>query len=166
MTAKVHHTGPGEGVPLNMIDGVHTVKVGAEQTDGAYELFEVDAPRAPAAPPHSSPWGATLYLLDGAISAQVDGQTYELTPGATITAPAGAAFTFGVTSESARFLAFTTGAGAGKFFADFARNVPADRPFEEIVPLVLEVTRRHAVTVAAPSEPAVTPQGPRVRYPG
>lgn len=151
MTAKVHHTGPGEGVPLNMIDGVHTVKVGTEHTGGAYEIFEVDAPRAPAAPPHRSPWGATCYLLEGMIAVQVEGQTYELTPGATITIPARSACTFAVTSETAKFLAFTTGDGAGKFFADFAQTVPTDRPIEEIMPLLLEVTRRNDVTFAEPA---------------
>ncbi|SFB28619.1 Cupin domain-containing protein [Amycolatopsis marina] len=151
MTTTAHYSGPGEGARLPMIDGVHIVKVSAEDTGGVYEVFEVQALRGPAAPPHRSPWAATLYLLEGAVTVQVEGRAFELAAGATISIPAGTANTFEVTSESARFLAFTTGDGAGAFFADFARTVPIDRPFEEIMPLVLAVTERNAVTFAEPA---------------
>lgn len=151
MSVRVRHTRPGEGARLPMIDGVHIVKVSAEDTGGIYEMFEVEAPSGPAAPPHRSPWAATLYLLEGTVSVQVEGHGYDLTPGDTLTIPARAANTFSVTSDAARFLAFTTGDGAGKLFADFARTVPTDRPLEEIMPLLLAVTQRNAVTFAEPT---------------
>jgi hypothetical protein len=53
-----------------------------------------------------------------------------------------------VVGESARFLAITSGEGAGRFFADFAGSVPADRPVEESMDAILSVTRRHGVTLA------------------
>ena len=49
MSSKIHHSGPGAGAPLAMPDGVHTVKAGAVHTGGGYEVFEVEAPRAPMA---------------------------------------------------------------------------------------------------------------------
>ncbi|TWE27694.1 cupin domain-containing protein [Prauserella muralis] len=148
MTTHVQYTPPGEGIRHVMIDGVHIVKVGAEATGGAYEVFEVEAPQAPPAPPHRSPWAAALYLLDGALTVHVDGRSYQLAPGATVAVPAGAAYTVEVTGAAARFLAFTTGDGAGRLFADLAATVPADRPFAEIMPLLQQVIRRHSVTVA------------------
>ncbi|WP_020423381.1 cupin domain-containing protein [Amycolatopsis sp. ATCC 39116] len=150
MNGKIHLCGPGEGLPLAMSDGIHTVKAGAEHTGSVYEVFEVDAPRAPAAPPHRSPWAGTMYVLDGAVTVQADGETHDLGPGAAITIPAQCAFTFEVTTENARLLAVTTGDGAGRFFADFAATVPADRPLEEVLPRLLEVTRRHGVSIAEP----------------
>ncbi|GHE75589.1 hypothetical protein GCM10017786_00370 [Amycolatopsis deserti] len=150
MTGKIHLARPGEGRPHAMTDGIHTVKAGAEHTGGAYEVFEVDAPRAPAAPPHRSPWAGTLYVLDGTVLVHVDDEKHDLGPGAAITIPAQCAFTFEVTSESARMLAVTSGDGAGRFFADFAAAVPADRPLDEVLPRLLEVTRRHGVSVAEP----------------
>lgn len=139
-------SGPGEGPQLDTFDGVHTVKAGAADTGGAYEVFEIDVPNAPAMPLHQTPWAKTLYLLAGALSVQVEHETFELEPGASITIPAGAAHTFTVTSPSAKFLGFTTGGGAGRLFADIVRSVPRDRPMDEIVPIMLEVAQRNDVT--------------------
>ncbi len=50
---------------------------------------------------------------------------------------------------TARLLAITTGDGAGRFFADFAETVPLDRPIEETLPAILDVTGRHGVAVSA-----------------
>lgn len=150
MSTKAHYTGPGEGVRHAMIDGDHIVKADPAATGGGYEVFEIEAPRVPAAPQHSSPWAATLCLLEGTLTMYVGQQAYELVPGATITVPAEVPCSFAVTSESARFLAITSGAGAGKFFADFAASVPLDRPIEELLPVVLAVTRRHSVAIIEP----------------
>lgn len=154
MNDKIHFTEPGAGEPLNMIDGVHTVKVAAEHTGGAYEVFEIEALPGPAAPPHAAPWSGTCYVLEGSIEMHLPDKSYSLAPGASITVPAGTHCTFEVTSESAKFLAFTTGDGAGKFFADFAREIPADRPLPEVLPIILRVIERHGVTVNVPAAAA------------
>lgn len=46
MIATVHYTAPEQGVRYDMIDGTHIVKVGAENTGGQYEMFEVTSERA------------------------------------------------------------------------------------------------------------------------
>lgn len=81
---------------LDTFDGIHTVKVSAEQTDGAYEVFEVDAPRGPTLPLRRTPWAKTFYGLDGTLRVVVENDSYDLEPGATITIPEGAAHTFTV----------------------------------------------------------------------
>lgn len=48
------HSTAGVGRELVAPDAVLTVKVDAAHTDDAYELFEVDAPRGPATPLHST----------------------------------------------------------------------------------------------------------------
>jgi Uncharacterized conserved protein, contains double-stranded beta-helix domain len=145
-----HHTPPGAGPRLDTFDGVHTVKVGAEHTGGAYEIFEVDAPRAPAIPLHRTPWAKSFYLLDGGMTVQVDENRYELEPGSTITIPAGAAHTFEVTTASAKLLAFTLTDGAGRLFADIVASVPRDRPMHEVVPMLVQVAQRNDVTFEQP----------------
>ena len=45
--------------------------------------------------------------------------------------PAGTPSTFEVVGDSARFVAITSGDGAGRFFADFASSVPVNRPVED-----------------------------------
>ena len=148
MTWSIHHTEPGTGTRLDTFDAVHTVKVGAEHTDGAYELFEVEALRAPAVPPYRTPWAKSYYILDGRLTVHVDAATYDLGPGSTVTIPPGTAHTFAVTTPSARFLAFTTTGRAGRLFADIVASVPRDLPMPEAMPALLAVAQRNEVTFA------------------
>ena len=142
------HVPPGEGRRYPMIDGDHVVKAAVHDPDGSFEVFEVLAPAAPMAPPHVSPWTGVLFLLEGRVTALVGGTTYDVEPGGVVVFPAGTPCTFEVVGESARFVAVTSGNGAGRFFADFASSVPADRPVEESMETILSVNRRHGVSLA------------------
>lgn len=142
------HVPPGAGRHYPMIDGDHIAKATVQHGTGGFEVFEVTAPAAPKAPPHVSPWTGVLFLLEGRISAEVDGASYDVEPGGLVVFPAGTPCTFEVVGESARFLAVTSGDGAGRFFADFARSVPADRPVEDSMAAIVDVTRRHGVALA------------------
>ena len=114
------------------------------------DSFEVIAPAAPMAPPHVSPWTGVLFLLQGRITALVGSTSYDVEPGDLVVLPAGTPGTFAVVGGSARFLAITSGTGAGRFFADFAGSVAADRPVEESLAAIRSVTSRHGVVLAAP----------------
>lgn len=142
------HIPPGQGETYPMIDGEHVAKAAIHDTTGAFEVFEVIAPGAPMAPPHVSPWSGVLYLLEGRITALVDGTKYDVEPGGVVVFPAGTPSSFEVVGESARFVAITSGDGAGRFFADFAGSVPADRPPQDSMEAILSVTQRHGVRVA------------------
>lgn len=145
---------PGEGRHYPMIDGDHVAKAAVQDACGAFEFFEVIAPAAPMAPPHVSPWTGVLLLLEGRITAQVDGTSYDVDPGGVVVFPAGTPSTFHVVGESARFVAVTSGDGAGKFFADFARSVPVDQPVEDSMAAILSVTQRHGVALPGQSAAA------------
>lgn len=142
------HIPAGEGRHYPMIDGDHIAKTAVDDACGAFEVFEVDAPAAPMAPAHVSPWTGALFLLQGRITALVDGTAYDVEPGDLVVFPAGTPSTFEVVGESARFLAITSGNGAGRFFADFAGSVPADRPVADSLAAILSVTSRHGVALA------------------
>ena len=142
------HVRPGEGRHYPMIDGDHIAKAAVTDDDGAFEVFEVIAPAAPMAPPHVSPWTGVLFLIEGRITALVDGTSYDVEPGGLVVFPAGTPSTFEVLGESARFVAITSGDGAGRFFADFASSVPVDRPVEESLEAILSITQRHGVRLA------------------
>ena len=139
---------PGEGRHYPMIDGDHIAKAAVQDAAGAFEVFEVIALAAPMAPPHVSPWSGVLFLLEGTITAAVDGTTYDVEPGGLVVFPAGTPSTFEVVGESARFVAITSGDGAGRLFADFASSVPVDRPVEHSMAEILSVTSRHGVRLA------------------
>lgn len=142
------HVRPGEGQHNQMIDGDHVAKAAVHDARGAFEVFEVTAPAAPMAPPHVSPWTSVLYLMEGRITAFIDGATHEVDPQGLVIFPAGTPCTFRVIGETALFLAITSGDGAGQFFADFARAVAADRPAVESMAAIQSVTERHGVAVA------------------
>ena len=139
---------PGEGRHYPMIDGDHIAKAAVRDTEGAFEVFEVIAPARPMAPPHVSPWSGVLVLLEGRITALVDGTSYDVEPGGLVVVPAGIPASFEVVGGSARFLAVTSGNRAGQFFADFAGSVPSDQPVEQSMEAILSVAQRHGVRLA------------------
>lgn len=139
---------PGEGRHYPMIDGDHVAKASIQDSAGAFEVFEVVAAAGPMAPPHVSPWSGVLFLVEGRVSAWVDGTTYDVEPGGVVVFAAGTPSTFEVVGESARFIAITSGDGAGRFFADFSSTVPADRPAQDSMEQILSVTSRHGVSLA------------------
>jgi quercetin dioxygenase-like cupin family protein len=139
---------PGEGRHYPMIDGDHIAKAAVQDDGGSFEVFEVIAHAAPMAPPHVSPWSGVLVLLQGGITAVVDGTSYDVETGGVVVVPAGTPVTFGVVGEFARFVAITSGDAAGRFFADFASSVPADRPVEDSMAAIQSVARRHGVALA------------------
>jgi quercetin dioxygenase-like cupin family protein len=142
------HVRPGEGTHYPMIDGDHVAKAAVQDAGGSFEVFEVVAPAAPMAPPHVSPWSGVLFLIEGRLTALVDGTSYDVEPGGVMVFPAGTPSTFEVVGESARFVAVTSGLGAGRFFSDFASSVPVDQPVEDSMTAILSVTERHGVTLA------------------
>ena len=142
------HVPPGAGRSYQMIDGDHVMKVAVHDDAGAFEVFEVVSAAGPMAPPHVSPWSGVLYLLEGRVTAYVDGTAYAVEPGGLVVFPAGTPSTFEVVGDPARFLAVTTGTDAGRFFAELAASVPADRPVAESLETLREVTGRHGVRMA------------------
>ena len=141
------HVPPGEGRHHPMIDGDHVAKAVIQDSEGCFEVFEVIAPAAPMAPPHVSPWSGVLYLIEGQVTAFVGDTSYDVQPGGVVVFPAGTPSTFEVVGDSARFLAITSGDGAGRFFADFAATVPVDQPVQDSLGAILSVTQRHGVSL-------------------
>ena len=147
MAHLIQHTAAGEGKEFVAPDAVLTVKIDAGHTDGNYEIFEVDAPRGPATPPHRTGWAKAYYVLNGRMIVQIDDDGYDLGPGESIAIPPAALHTFAVLSPSAKFLAISLTDGMGRFHTDLHATVPHDRPMEENLAKVREVLARHDVTV-------------------
>ena len=99
--------------------GMHTWKATVEETGGAFQLFEDVMGAGKATPMHAHPdVDETLYILEGEIMVNIDGETHHVGAGGTVIAPRGVAHAFCVTSETARMLCFQTpgNAGAAAFF--------------------------------------------------
>ena len=145
MASRSVHVPAGAGRRLNTVDSTATVKVEAADTNGEYELFELEAPEGSEVPPHRHPWAEAYYVLHGDLGVRVGGRGYRLGPGDTVSIPPNAVHTI-APNGTCRFLVFSMTAGSGTLFADLDRSVPTDEPIEAVVPVLLEVAERNGVT--------------------
>ncbi|MGV9297485.1 cupin domain-containing protein [Amycolatopsis sp. NPDC003676] len=145
----IHLSTSGEGPELDTKDAIVTVKASAADT-GGYELFEVDASRGPAVPPHADPWAKGFYVLCGRITVRLDGELHELGPGSFVHIPAGVPNTFTVRTPHAKFLVLTPDDAMGEFFREIDRTVPANALWPAAVPLLGDIAARHGVTFGEP----------------
>ena len=99
--------------------GVHTWKATAEETGGAFLLFEDQMVRGKATPLHTHPESdETMYMLDGEILMHMDGQEHVVGTGGLVVAPRGVPHAFLVTSETARMLCLHTPGACQDFYLD------------------------------------------------
>lgn len=140
----IHLTTAGEGPELDTQDATVTVKASAAAT-GGYELFEVDAPRGPAVPPHADPWDKGFYVLHGRLTVCLDGELHDLGPGAFVHIPAGMPNTFTVHTPHAKFLVVTPDDAMSRFFREIDGTVPSGTAWPDAVPLLGDIASRHGV---------------------
>jgi quercetin dioxygenase-like cupin family protein len=107
----------GEGEQLWFAGGgVFTMKASAAETGGAFILFEDRIVRGKTTPLHLHPnEDETIYVLDGELLVDVDGEQHQVRKGGLFLAPRGVPHAFMVTSETAHILALQT-PGTGEAF--------------------------------------------------
>jgi quercetin dioxygenase-like cupin family protein len=115
----------GEGDKRSFFGGgMHTWKLLAEDTGGAFYLMEDAMAQGKSTPWHRHPDAdETLYILEGEILINVDGQESRLAQGGMSFVPRGVPHAFVVVSDGARLLVIQT-PGAGQAFYRGA-SVPA-----------------------------------------
>jgi mannose-6-phosphate isomerase-like protein (cupin superfamily) len=108
----------GEGERLWFFGGgVHTWKASAEETDGAFILFEDLMTLGKTTPLHiHADEDEALYVLEGEILVHVDGTDHRVGPRGLAVAPRGVAHAFLVTSPTARVLTLQTPGSAESFY--------------------------------------------------
>jgi quercetin dioxygenase-like cupin family protein len=143
MNGKPIFAGPGEGAVLRVVEDSVRVLAAAQETGGAYEIFELSGPRASGPPPHAHPWSEAYVLLEGEVEVTLGDSKRNATPGCFVNIPAGMTHSYRVMSEGARFIVVTSPAGAGEFFADLDRETAGAMDSEN----VLKVALRHGLTV-------------------
>ena len=108
----------GEGERLSFLGGgVLTMKATAEETGGAFLLFEDLMSRGKTTPLHThANEDETLYVLEGELLVQIDGVDHTVGPRGVAVAPRGVPHAFLVTSETARVLTLQTPGSAEGFY--------------------------------------------------
>ena len=118
----------GEGERLWFAGGgVHLWKATAEETGGAFILFEDRMQRGKTTPLHTHPHeDETLIVLEGEILVYAEGTEYRVGPRGVAVAPRGVPHAFMVTSESARILALQTPGSGEAFYRDASEPASAE----------------------------------------
>ena len=99
--------------------GLWTVKVTAEETDGAFTLIEDRMTRGKTTPLHTHPHeDETFIVLEGEILVHVEGTEQPVGPGGVAVVPRGTRHAFLVTSEMARILVVHTPGTGEAFYRD------------------------------------------------
>jgi quercetin dioxygenase-like cupin family protein len=109
--------------------GTHTWKVTAEESGGAFFLFEDELEQGKMTPWHCHPdTDETVYVLEGEILVNVDGNERRVGRGGVSMAPRGVPHAFTVLSPSARLLDFHTPGVAQAFYWNASEPAEGDGP--------------------------------------
>ena len=116
----------GEGERLRFWGGgLITMKATAAETGGAFLLFEDFLEQGKTTPLHAHPnEDEVLYILEGEVLVQVDGQDHRVADRGMAFAPRGVPHAFLVTSPTARLLTLLTPGSAENFYR--GASEPAD----------------------------------------
>lgn len=107
--------------------GVHTWKANAEETDGAFFLFEDRMERGKMTPLHTHPDSdESMYVLEGEILMHMDGQEHRIAAGGLAVAPRGVPHAFLVVSDEARLLCLHTPGCCQAFYLAASEPISAD----------------------------------------
>jgi quercetin dioxygenase-like cupin family protein len=112
--------------------GLHTWKLLAEDTGGAFFLFEDDLSQGKTTPLHRHPEAdETVYVLEGEILVNVDGKESRVGAGGMTFTPKGVPHAFVVVSDGARVLTLQT-PGIGQAFYRGASEPATDDTSETV----------------------------------
>jgi quercetin dioxygenase-like cupin family protein len=110
--------------------GMHVWKAKAEETGGAFMLFEDRMSGGKMAPLHTHPDSdESMFILEGEILMHIDGTEQRVGQGGLVVAPRGVPHAFMVTSPHARMLCLHTPGCCQAFYWD--ASVPLDPAIED-----------------------------------
>jgi quercetin dioxygenase-like cupin family protein len=118
----------GEGERLRFWGGgLLTMKASAEETGGAFLLFEDRMAQGKTTPLHvHTNEDEALYVLEGEILVHIDGTDHPIGPHGLAVAPRGVPHAFLVTSPTARVLTLQTPGSAEAFYRGASEPATAD----------------------------------------
>ena len=118
----------GEGERLRFMGGgMLTMKATAEETDGAFLLFEDVMTQGKTTPLHThANEDEALYVLDGELLVHIDGVDHAVGARGVAVAPRGVPHAFLVTSATARVLTLLTPGSAEDFYRGASEPAGAD----------------------------------------
>ena len=114
----------GEGESMSVMGAQVRFLCGAEKTDQAWSLMEVEVPKRSGPPPHHHPWDEAYYVVAGEVDFSLEGRTQTVRAGGFVYVPANTPHGFqGASDAAARVIIFDTPAHAESFFREVDREV-------------------------------------------
>jgi quercetin dioxygenase-like cupin family protein len=104
--------------------GVHRWKATADETAGAFLLFEDCMDRGKVTPLHTHPSDETMVVLSGEIVMHLDGRDHQVGAGGMVLAPRGVPHAFMVVADDTRLLCMHTPGSCEAFYR--GASVPLD----------------------------------------
>jgi quercetin dioxygenase-like cupin family protein len=128
MTEHAVALGAGEGETVWFLRNRTTVKIGGEQTGGAYGLVESLVPAGWSPPLHLHRYeDEAFYVLEGELTFRCGDETFAAGPGSYLFLPRNVPHTFVVEGdEPARLLTFISPGGGERFFVEVGRPAESD----------------------------------------
>lgn len=133
-----------EGETFQML--THTVvrKVGREDTNGLYAMFEAIDTAGNGAPLHTHPWEESFYVLEGEIEMYVGEDKVIATPGSTVHVPANTLHGFKIVSAIARTLVIISPGSAEAFYEEMGAKLTSLPPDPQVF---AGICSRHGVVI-------------------
>jgi len=132
-TGHVVHTPAGRGAILDVMGTMVEVKVDAEQSAGALNLFEIVAPPGSFVPPHlHRREDETFYVLEGQVEAEAEGKVELISAGGSLFLPRNGVHSWKTAgSTTCRFLVISNPSGMDRYFPEIATQAGMSPPTPE-----------------------------------
>src|ERR1051325_685916 len=123
MAARELFIGARDGTKHIVTGDTFRVLAPRNDTGGAFEVFEMIAPRDSGPPPHAHPWSESYSIVEGSVEVRIGDRTFSGQAGSFFQIPAGTFHSHRITSDSARMIVVTSPTGA----ADSRGSPPSPR---------------------------------------
>jgi quercetin dioxygenase-like cupin family protein len=156
MKGDVVARGPEEGKAYWMLGGLYEVKVAAAETGGAMTIMEMTMPAGMGPPPHRHPGAESVYVLEGRIRYQIDGETFDGAPGSCFHIPQGTLENFEPVEASRLLVIYSPPGTIEEFFAEAGepaerREVPPAPTAPPDIDRLVAIGEKHGMEIARPA---------------
>jgi quercetin dioxygenase-like cupin family protein len=147
----------GESDARWMLGGLYDIRVSSDETDGAMAVIEFTIPEGMGPPPHVHDSAELMYVLDGTVRFQSEGETFEAGPGSVVHFPSGTEETFEPVGGTVRLLGVYTPGGIDRFFKEFGepaqhRDVPPPMEGPPDLERLAAIAEKHGLEIRVPAE--------------
>lgn len=116
-----------DGARLHVTGDTFRVLASADDTGGAFEVFEMTALRDSGPPPHAHPWSESYSIIEGTVDVRIGNKSFSGSAGSFFQIPAGTFHSHRITSDRARMIVVTSPSGATDFFGDVDNETDVEK---------------------------------------